>query len=242
MKTTILFLSLFVSAFSFAAQLRVVSYNVHSFKGRDGRYDYHRIANILKELDADVIGLQEIERFTTRTGVDQVKIIKELTGMYGYFEKTWEFLDGDYGIMVLSKYPVTNLGYLNLATDWHREPRKAMLTKIHWPEQEFILVNTHFSYESTRARKFQAETVEEFAAKQSLPVVIAGDFNAIASNTVMQTFWAGDDYVQPKYPLLSIDFVFTRSQDPWLVRDSFMPLHPVASDHNPVVLDLELTE
>jgi endonuclease/exonuclease/phosphatase family metal-dependent hydrolase len=41
--------------------LKVVTYNVHSCVGVDGKHDPSRIAGVLKEINADIIGLQEVD-------------------------------------------------------------------------------------------------------------------------------------------------------------------------------------
>ena len=53
--------------------LRVASYNVHGCLGWDGRRDVARIVRILREIDADVIGLQEVESRHGRSEVDQAE-------------------------------------------------------------------------------------------------------------------------------------------------------------------------
>jgi endonuclease/exonuclease/phosphatase family metal-dependent hydrolase len=47
--------------------MRLVSYNIQYGKGRDGRFDLRRIANAIRE--ADVIALQEVERYWIRSGI-----------------------------------------------------------------------------------------------------------------------------------------------------------------------------
>ena len=44
-----------------APHIRVVSYNIHECVGGDGRRDPARIAAVLREIDADIIGLQEVD-------------------------------------------------------------------------------------------------------------------------------------------------------------------------------------
>ena len=41
-------------------ELTLVSYNIHSGIGTDGRFDLHRVAEVLSEIDADIIALQEV--------------------------------------------------------------------------------------------------------------------------------------------------------------------------------------
>ena len=43
-------------------QLTFASYNIHKAVGIDGRFDPDRIIAVLRELDADVIALQEADR------------------------------------------------------------------------------------------------------------------------------------------------------------------------------------
>ena len=38
----------------------VASYNIHKAEGIDGRVDIARIADVLREIDADLVGIQEI--------------------------------------------------------------------------------------------------------------------------------------------------------------------------------------
>ena len=40
-------------------RIRVATYNVHGCIGTDGRHDPGRVANVITELDADVVALQE---------------------------------------------------------------------------------------------------------------------------------------------------------------------------------------
>ena len=40
--------------------LRVMTYNIHHAEGLDGKVDLERIANVLRQSNADVIALQEL--------------------------------------------------------------------------------------------------------------------------------------------------------------------------------------
>ena len=42
-------------------RIRVVSYNIHRCVGMDGRQDPGRVAEVIRELDADIVGLQEVD-------------------------------------------------------------------------------------------------------------------------------------------------------------------------------------
>jgi len=49
-------------------RLRVASYNIHCGIGRDRRFDEERIFEVLQEIDADVVALQEVE--ARASGID----------------------------------------------------------------------------------------------------------------------------------------------------------------------------
>ena len=62
--------------------LRVATYNVHGCIGLDRRYDPERVAAVLRELNADIIGLQEVDNHRPlRRGLHQLELLRETTGM-----------------------------------------------------------------------------------------------------------------------------------------------------------------
>ena len=57
--------------------MKIVTYNIQYGKGQDGQYDLERTAKVVDS--ADIIALQEVERFWQRSGyVDQVTVLTEL--------------------------------------------------------------------------------------------------------------------------------------------------------------------
>ncbi len=91
--------------------LKIVTFNVKCGwygKTLDG------IAELLKEVDADIVGLQEVDVATRRSlansdVVNQVEYIAEQAGYpYWYFAKALDYQGGFYGHGVLSKHPILN--------------------------------------------------------------------------------------------------------------------------------------
>jgi len=65
------------------ASVRVVTYNIHACVGVDRRYEPARIAAVLREIDADIVCLQEVDvRRGTRLHGDQAAYLAEATGHY----------------------------------------------------------------------------------------------------------------------------------------------------------------
>ncbi|MBR6793288.1 MAG: PASTA domain-containing protein [Clostridia bacterium] len=86
---------------------RVASYNVKHFMHGSG-INYEVFAEEIKEIDPDIIGLQEIDNGQGRSGKDdQMAEIAAAAGYpYYYFAKCVDMNDGEYGHGILSKYPI----------------------------------------------------------------------------------------------------------------------------------------
>lgn len=99
--------------------MRFCSYNIQSGKGKDERYDLERIAG--EVAGADVIALQEVERYWTRSGnVDQVTVLASLLSDYHWIYGAGVDIDGSYrdadgrlcnrrrqfGNMLLARHPI----------------------------------------------------------------------------------------------------------------------------------------
>ena len=69
-----------------ADTIRILAYNIHHGAGMDGILDLRRVAALIRELDPDLVALQEIDSATTRTGgVDQAAELGRLTGLTPIF-------------------------------------------------------------------------------------------------------------------------------------------------------------
>src|SRR5258706_7090430 len=81
--------------------VRLASYNVHRAVGRDGRADPARILGVLKEIDADVYALQEVEAHDS--GGDMLAWLAGEMGADAIAGTTLLRHDGHYGNRVLAR-------------------------------------------------------------------------------------------------------------------------------------------
>lgn len=248
--------------------LRVATYNIHAGAGSDGVFDLDRQAAALRALDADVIGLQEVDvHWGARSqGLDVAGELARRLGMRASFAPIYS-LDPvtageprrEYGVAVLSRFPVrsaTNHEITRLSTqDENPVPAPApgfgeVTLKVRGvPVQVFV---THLDYRADPAvRRAQVADTRRIMAREraELPGAhqfLLGDFNAEPSAPELAPLWndlrdagAGAPGTYPaEAPVKRIDYV-TVSKDV-RVRDTTVPPEPTASDHRPVVTDVTL--
>jgi endonuclease/exonuclease/phosphatase family metal-dependent hydrolase len=231
--------------------VRVLSYNIHHGEGVDEVLDLGRIAALIREVDPDLVALQEVDSVTVRTErVDQAAELARLTELRAVFGGFMEYDGGAYGMALLSRWPLTES--INLRLPDGAEPRTALSATVTSPKTGRVLrfVGIHF-YQSEAERLAQAVRLEALLSRQDLPTILAGDFNSTPESEVMARLgesWTivakgADRLTFPSYaPEREIDFVLVQPADRFdLVRQRLMDA-PVASDHRPVVVDLVFRE
>ena len=170
---------------STTTNLRVLAYNIKHGRGNDGKVDLERTAAVINRLHPDVVALQEVDNKATRSGkVDEAKRLGELTGLKHHaFGRFMDFQGGEYGMALISKYPLSDVTDLRLPDG--AEPRTSLIATVNAP-QPFRLASVHF-YATEEQRLAQAKTLIAFLDKrQDLPCIIAGDFNSRARFTGTQ--------------------------------------------------------
>src|SRR6478735_8115115 len=86
-----------------APTFKVLVYNVHAGKDAGGKDNLQRVADVVREVDADVVLFQEVDKGTRRSnGVDQPAEYAKRTGYHVAFGRSLDYDGGEYGIAVLS--------------------------------------------------------------------------------------------------------------------------------------------
>ena len=239
-------------------RLRLVTYNVHSCVGLDGRLSPERIARVLARLAPDVVALQELDVGRERTGgVDQAAAVAEALSMELAFHPTFALEEEQFGDAVLSRLPLRLVKAGPLPRLAALEPRGALWVELDVGGRALQLVNTHLSLHPVeRGRQVAALLGPDWLGdpRAARDAVLCGDLNALPWFPVCRrlarrlrdcqvgradpprTTWGG------RFALGRIDHVFA---DPALeVLHVEVPrdeLSRVASDHLPLVVELRLT-
>jgi len=242
--------------------LTVLVYNIHAGKDARGVDNLARVAALVREAGADVALLQEVDRGTRRSGgVDQPATLARLTGLAAAFGTSLDFDGGQYGIAVLSRWPVRHDTTVSLAVDPPQqrsggsyEPRAAHRVTLETPNGPLVVINTHLDPSGADHNRRQEVrtvlTVAGAARAGGAAVLVGGDFNSEPGSAVQSQARAGglrDAWGEcgrgegPTYPADSpvkrIDYVYltggaTCAEARVLVTD--------ASDHRPLLVRVRL--
>jgi endonuclease/exonuclease/phosphatase family metal-dependent hydrolase len=233
--------------------LRVLTYNIHHGEGTDGRFDLSRLADVVTSVRADLVALQEVDQGTERaSGVHELTELARLTDMHPAFGKTMDYLGGEYGVGVLSRWPLLRTHNQSLPSLPDREPRTALTVAVDPGAGVPLIEFTCTHLDQTRdpenrlaqARYLNTRLVRE----DGQATILAGDLNARPSTEVMDLFdqrWTNPPAADPSpispsgRPRLRVDYVLLRPASTWRVVESRIIDEPVASDHRPLLVVLE---
>ncbi|MDH3584393.1 MAG: endonuclease/exonuclease/phosphatase family protein [Phycisphaerae bacterium] len=232
--------------------LRVLTYNIHHGQGTDGRFDLPRLAAVIRALQPDLVALQEVDRKTRRAGgVDQAAELGRLTGMHARFGKAMDYSGGGYGEAILSRFKVLEARTIPLPADRGFEPRAALAVRVQPPGLPALwFAGTHLDHTADdRQRLMQVDALVK-ALVRELPeaTILAGDLNADADSRPIGRLRAhfrdaADSRPQPTWPAdqprTRIDWVLLRPLGAWRVVEARVIEETVASDHRPLLVELE---
>lgn len=157
--------------------VHVASYNVHRCIGTDRRHDPLRVAEVIRELHADVIGLQEVNsRFHGEGAVDQVDYLRRRTGMEAVAGPCLIHLAGHSGNVILTRWPIRSVCRYDLSVPG-REPRAALEAVIVLDRTAVRVVVTHFGLRQAERAVQAATLTRALQSPEPVPAIVIGDFN-----------------------------------------------------------------
>ena len=244
-------------------QLKVMTYNIAA-GANNFKVNLKKTAQTIKKINPDIIGIQEVDKLTGRSGkIDQGKILAELTGYNIVYGKAIDHDGGEYGIAVLTKHQIKESHQISLPSI--DEQRIALITTIDVPNfpAPITYINTHLDWhENPTERMNQIYAIDEHQLDIRGIKILGGDFNDTKESNVIKQlgrYWESvipenmDNRTWPAVnPEVGIDNIFTNKAQKWNVK-TYIPNSdnsPVVdqiewdkvSDHLPVISILELVE
>ncbi len=155
---------------------RIMTYNLHHCEGEDGIYSVKRIAQFIKELEADIILCQEVDNeYSERSKLDnQPKMLREMLGFHDFYGPN---IGKTYGNLILSRYPITISRNVSLPNPEDKEPRGVIVSTITIQGQTLTFIDTHLSAFSKVNRDVQVEFLRGLVKEQQHPTIFGADFN-----------------------------------------------------------------
>ncbi|HCO92420.1 MAG TPA: hypothetical protein DIU00_00455 [Phycisphaerales bacterium] len=233
-------------------RIAVLTYNIYHGEDANGGSNLDAVAGIINSLKPDLVAFQEVDNKTGRAKrLDLTAELSRRTGMEGVFGKAMDYDGGGYGEAVLSRYPIFEIKNNPLPHTAKAEPRAALEVHIELPGgMKMVFVGTHLDHQRDQSnRMMQAERIMELYENYDLPIVLAGDLNAIPGSDPInllgrQWSYAAQDDPWPTCPSVKprrkIDYIMYKPKGRWKIVEIRVIDERVASDHCPVFAVLEL--
>lgn len=160
--------------------LVMLTYNIHhGAPDKSDEVNLENIATVIKKSKAELVALQEVDVNVPRSNyVNQVEVLANILGMYSYFSKSIDYNGGEYGVAILSKYPMSNTRNELLPMPSKGEQRSIALATIHLDDGNLIeFASTHLDLNKEN-RLAQTAFLNTLSKQLNKPLFIGGDYNA----------------------------------------------------------------
>jgi endonuclease/exonuclease/phosphatase family metal-dependent hydrolase len=235
-----------------------MSWNVHGLRGADGRVDAERIARVIDEVRPDVAGLQEVGAPPASAAPETAAAtLARLTGLEGAFGRTMQHARGfAYGNAILSRHPILATRTYDLSVPG-REPRGCLRADVELPDALLHVFAAHLGLHWRERRRQVAALLSADILRDTAlahPLVLVGDFNSLSNRSAVPR-WLRRELTDcalaarneaptfpARFPLLRLDHAYVGGALGVLGCEVVRtPLARRASDHLPLVVELELT-
>jgi len=232
--------------------IRIATYNIHRCRGMDRRTMPSRVAEVIRDMNADVVALQEVIG-AGPTGAGQAEELGAALGMGWVMHSVRQLRNHHFGNVVLSRFPVSHHGHYDLS--WRTcEERACQRVDLDVGEDVLHIYNVHLGT-AVLERRYQAARLAAFVHDHRIkgPKIILGDFNewmkGLATKTLSALFKSIDiaQHLKRKrtypgfFPMLHLDHIYyegdvtVRRMELVRTRRALM-----ASDHLPLVADFRI--
>lgn len=250
--------------------LKIATYNIGKNEASDRVSDFTALNSAIKKIDADIIAVPEVDNKTQRSQkIDQLKTLADANKMHYAFGKALDFDGGEYGVGLLSRYKILHSQVVKLPSG-DAEQRVVLLAQVDIPgfDSAPIIMVTHLDWQKNPTMRTEqarylldlsiGDAASDFRDIASSIKILAGDFNSTRDEQPLKEIRYFFNEVAKEgtdtrswpavNPALDIDHIFTFKGQKWGVKKLEIPHNSPAftwssaSDHLPVIAELELTE
>jgi endonuclease/exonuclease/phosphatase family metal-dependent hydrolase len=156
-------------------QLTLATYNIHACVGGDGRFQPSRTVEVLKEINADLVALQEVEHHDVG-GSNLLDYLADALNMEAIAGPTLMRGTRHYGNALLTRMPVISVERIDLSVP-RREPRGALDVELSWGHRRVQVVATHLGLRPRERRPQVRRLLACFESRRVDVAVLMGDLN-----------------------------------------------------------------
>lgn len=227
--------------------VKIMSFNV-ARSGEYAQYSVVPFAELIRQYQPDVVALQEVDYKVNRSkNMDFATELAAALGMFPVFGKAISYQGGEYGVAILSKYPLSSIHTYALPTPvGTKEERAVIIAEIEFPSgMNLKFASTHLDHSSDAVRSAMVDALNNFLLKDDTPTVVGGDFNAepnenAISNGMQQWKEIGDDNPTfPDDPTKKIDYLFGYPKEKCATISYQVIKKTGISDHCPIMAEIK---
>ena len=232
--------------------LRVATYNVHACIGRDGRHDPDRVAGVIEELNADIVGLQEFTypasvALETRTPFFITTLDRYQCALGPTRHRRRQTVTECFGNALLTRHRIVEVHRIDLSMK-QREARGALAATIDVGGTMLHVLATHLGLR-VHERRFQVQQILHYLdSVRDTFVVVLGDFNDWLPGRSAAHVLDHRLGRPPRpatypvaWPLVALDRIWVQPRRALRqISVHATPTARLASDHLPVVADISI--
>jgi endonuclease/exonuclease/phosphatase family metal-dependent hydrolase len=231
------------SAYTFA----VASYNVHQWIGMDGSLNLERVIQVIQELDAQIIGLQETNFPCDECeGISALQLAEKL-GMSVVNGPTLTRKKGYFGNILLTKFRILSQSNFDISVSG-REPRGVLDVTLEIEHRPVRVIVTHLGLHPFERRLQISEILRRISDRGFDLTLVMGDFNFwVPISLSVAKMWRKFGYCPTpctypsKIPVIPLDRIWVSPRSALkMVAAHKTPLSRIASDHLPLKALIQL--
>ena len=231
--------------------LRLLTYNIHAGIGVDQKFDLERIAAVIKEVEPQVVALQEVDKETKRSrGIDIAKELSRLTGMKHVFGPAISIGGGEYGNALLTTLPIEGSDTIAIPREVDTEHRSLLSVDLRFHGETIQILATHLCHQQQVNREAAAAFIATQIAPKERGSFLMGDLNALPDSEPLRRLMEAGWILPPGKPAFTvpvdeptrqIDYVLYRGAvgQAVTVKEVRVLEERVASDHRALLAVFE---
>lgn len=234
--------------------MKIMTFNIqHARNFLTGKIDTHLMAETIKNMDADVVVMQEVYESYADGNKGQATAIAEELGYNYFFGEAITLSKCLYGNAIVSRFPIKSADVIPVPSGEFRKPGRYFEDRciidavIDTPDDDLRVIGTHFGLQPEEAES-SVEKVCALLEDNSLPTVFMGDLNLTPESPILtpirerlkdtDIYYSGVNFTFPSdKPRDKIDYIFT-SKDVKINKVTIPQV--IAADHLPVVADITI--